>query len=208
MSAALAEAEKLTIKSPIDGIIDSVPVQVGQAVRDGTEIAEVIDPDPMLAVGAVSEFRRASLKIGQSVTVRFVNGSPRKGTINHIGLSAEAATRTYKVEARMMNPDALIADGLTCEMNILLAPIEAVSIPRSALVFSDDGQLGVRVADVESKARFVPIEIVDDGRSSVWVSGIENSASVIVVGQDFVKDGDPVEAVPTAEAATKTEPPA
>ena len=208
LATAHAEAEKITIKSPIDGIVDSVPVQVGQAVQDGTEIAEVIDPDPMLAVGAVSEFRRASLKIGQSVTVRFVNGSPSKGTINYIGLSAEAATRTYKVEARMMNPDALIADGLTCEMNILLAPIEAISVPRSALVFSDEGQLGVRIADPESKARFVPIEIVDDGRSSVWVTGIEGSTSVIVVGQDFVKDGDPVEAVSAAEPEVKTEPPA
>jgi membrane fusion protein, multidrug efflux system len=208
LAVARAEADKQTIKSPIDGIIDSVPVQVGQAVRDGTQIAVVIDPDPMLAVGAVSEFRRASLKIGQNVTVRFVDGSPAKGTINFVSLSAEPATRTYKVETRMGNPDAAIADGLTCEMSISLAPIKAASVPRSALVFSDEGELGVRIVDTESKARFVPIEIVDDGRSRVWVSGIEGSTSVIVVGQDFVKNGDPVEAVSAAEPDVTTEPPA
>lgn len=207
LAAARAEVEKQTIKSPIDGIIDSVPVQVGQAVRDGTQIAIVIDPDPMLAVGAVSEFRRASLKVGQDVIVRFVNGNPTNGAINFVSLSAEAATRTYKVEARMANPDGRIADGLTCEMKITLAPIEAASVPRSALVFSDDGQLGVRIVDAESITRFIPIEIVDDGRSSVWVSGIEGSTSVIVVGQDFVKDGDPVEAVSAADEDA-TEPPA
>lgn len=208
LAAALAEAEKLTIKSPIDGVVDLVPVQVGQAVRIGTQIAEVIDPDPMLAVGAVSEFRRASLRIGQEVNVRFVSGSPNNGTINHIGLSAEATTRTYKVEARMMNPDAAIADGLTCEMNIMLAPIDAASVPRSALVFSDKGQLGVRIADAENVARFVPIEIVDDGRSLVWVSGIEGSTKVIVVGQDFVKEGDAIEAVSAVETVVSSEPPA
>ena len=208
LSTAEAEAGKLTIKSPIDGIIDSVPVQVGQAVQVGDRIAEVIDPDPMLAVGQVSEFRRASLQIGQNATVRFVEGKSVTGTIDFVGLSAEAATRTYQVEARMINPDAAIADGVTCEMTIELAPIEAASVPRSALVFSDEGQLGIRIADADSKARFVPIEIVEDGRSSVWVTGIEGATRVIVVGQDFVKDGDPVEAVSAAEAGSDAEPPA
>ena len=62
LASARAEAEKLEIESPIDGIVDSVPVEVGQALNDGTQIAEIINPDPMLAVGAVSEFRRGSLQ--------------------------------------------------------------------------------------------------------------------------------------------------
>ncbi|MNC89305.1 hypothetical protein D3C83_52170 [compost metagenome] len=75
-------------------------------------------------------------------------------------------------------------------------------------LYSDEGQLGIRVADADSKARFLPIEIVEDGRSAVWVTGIEGATRVIVVGQDFVKDGDPVEAVSAAEAETPEEPPA
>lgn len=208
LAAARAEAEKLTIRSPIDGIVDSVPVQVGQAVKDGTEIAEVVDPDPMLAVGAISEFRRGSLKVGQDVAVRFVEGSPVNGAVTFVGLSAEAATRTYKVEARMANPDATIADGLTCEMSIALEPIEATAVPRSALVFSDKGELGVRTVDQNDMARFVPVEIVDDARTSVWVTGFDGPARVIVVGQDFVTDGDLVEAVSATEAGAKGSPPA
>ena len=65
LAAARAEADKQRIQSPIDGVVDAVPVQVGQAVNDGTQIAEIINPDPMLAVGAVSEFRRGSLRLGQ-----------------------------------------------------------------------------------------------------------------------------------------------
>ena len=200
LSAARAELEKNTIKAPIGGMIDLVPVQIGQAVQVGAEIAEVIDPDPMLAVGAVSEFRRASIRVGQTATVRFVESEPIEGAVNFVGLSAEAATRTYKVEARMANPNAVVADGVTCEMTIAIEPIEAVEIARSALVFSDQGRLGVRLADKDSKARFLPIDIVEDGRSAVWVTGIEQVVRVIVVGQDFVKDGDPVEAVPAGEA--------
>lgn len=208
LAAARAEADKLTIRSPIRGIVDTVPVQVGQAVKDGTEIAEIVDPDPMLAVGAISEFRRGSVKVGQDVAVRFVEGSPINGAITFVGLSAEAATRTYKIEARIANPDATIADGLTCEMSIALAPIEASAVPRSALVFSDKGELGVRTVDENDTARFVPVEIVDDARTSLWVTGIEGPTRVIVVGQDFVTDGDLVDAVPTTEPEGEGKPPA
>jgi multidrug efflux system membrane fusion protein len=106
----------------------------------------------------------------------------------------------------MANPDAKIADGVTCEMVVTLDPIEAASVPRSALVFSDAGELGVRVADEKNTARFMPIAIVDDGREAVWVTGIAKPTRVIVVGQDFVKDGDPVDAVSAADAETKTAP--
>jgi multidrug efflux system membrane fusion protein len=201
LAAARAEEDKLEIKSPIDGVVDSMPLQVGQAVRSGTEVAEIIDPDPMLAVGAVSEFRRGSIRIGQDVSVRFVEGEPIDGKIHFVGLSAEAATRTYKVEAQIDNSNAAIADGLTCEMTIVLAPIEAVAVPRSSLVFSDEGILGVMAVDDASKARFVAVDVVEDLQASVWVTGIDDPSNLIVVGQDFVKDGDLVEAIPTAGAA-------
>ena len=71
-------------------------------------------------------------------------------------------------------------------------------------------------AAVEIRVEFIRAEegeaiaIVDDGREMVWVSGLKGAVRVIVVGQDFVKDGGPVEAVSAAEAepaAPKTEPP-
>jgi multidrug efflux system membrane fusion protein len=207
LAAAQAEADRSLVRAPIDGVVDTVPVQVGQSVQVGTEIAEVVDPDPMLAVGAVSESRRASLLVGQSAEVRFIDGKKVSGSVDFVGLSADKATRTYPVEVKMPNPTSEIADGVTCEMTVLLAPIEAAAVPRSALVFSDDGRLGVRIADNDSKAQFVPVSLVDDGLSQVWVTGLNGVARVIVVGQDFVKDGDPVEAVTAAEASPQ-EPPA
>jgi multidrug efflux system membrane fusion protein len=198
LAAAQAEVERATVKSPVDGVVDTVPVEIGQAVQAGAEIAEVVGPNPMLAVGAVSERQRSALQVGQAATMRFIDNNTVIGTVSFVSLSADKATRTYRVEARMPNQDASIADGVTCEMTVTLDPIEAVEVPRSALVFSDAGALGVRVADDESIARFLPISLVDDGRETVWVTGIAKPTRVIVVGQDFVKEGDPVEAVVAA----------
>lgn len=208
LSAAQAELDKVVIRSPLNGKVDSLPVQVGQAVQIGTEIAEIVDPDPMLAVGAVSEARRSSVKVGQGATVRFIDNSKVEAKVNFVSLSAETATRTYRVEARMDNADAAIPDGVTCEMVVELESVEATAVPRSAIVFSDEGVLGVRVADTDSRVRFIAVEIVDDARDVIWLTGIDKAARVIVVGQDFVKDGDLVEAVTAAEADVKSVPPA
>ncbi len=190
LASAQAEADRSLVRAPIDGIVDTVPVQVGQAMQIGADAAEIVDPDPMLAVGAVSESRRQSLLVGQSAEVRFIDGSKVSGTVDFVGLSADKATRTYPVEAKIPNSTGVIADGVTCEMTVLLAPIEATPVPRSALIFSDDGRLGVRIAGDDNKAMFKPIEVVEDGRDNVWVTGLDGETRVIVVGQDFVKDGD------------------
>lgn len=208
LALAQAEADRSLVKAPLDGIVDSVPFQVGQAVQAGSEIAVVVDPDPMLAVGQISEARRASLEIGQAADIRLIDGSIVQGTVDFIGLTADKATRTYPVEATMANAEAAIADGVTCEMTVKLEPIEAAAVPRSALIFSDTGHLGVRVADGDSRAQFIPVDIVDDMRDVVWVTGIDTPMRVIVVGQDFVRDGETVEAVSAAQADASGEPPA
>lgn len=208
VAAAEAEADRSNVRAPIDGVIDTVPFQVGQAVAIGSEIAAVIDPDPMLAVGQVSEARRNSLVVGQAATIRFIDSSSVTGTVDFVGLSADKATRTYPVEASINNAEATIADGVTCEMSVALEPVEAAPITRSALVFSDEGHLGVRIVDSEGKAQFMPIDIVDDTRDVVWVTGIAEPTRVIVVGQDFVREGDTVEAVSAADASSNEAPPA
>ncbi len=208
LAAAKAELEKVVIRAPLDGKVDNVEVQLGQAIQPGTEVADIVDPDPMLAVGAVSEARRASLNVGQQVEVRFIDNTKAAGEVNFVSLSAETATRTYRVEARMQNPNAKIPDGVTCEMVVALAAIEASAVPRSAIVFSDDGRLGVRIVDADNRVQFVPVDFVDDARDVIWLTGLDKASRVIVVGQDFVKDGDVVEAAVASDADAKTVPPA
>lgn len=207
VAAAEAEADRTTVRAPIDGKVDRVPVQVGQAMQIGTDIAEIVDPNPMLAVGAVSEARRASVKVGDKATIRFIDNSTTAAEVSFVSLSADTATRTYRVETRMNNADAVIPDGVTCEMVVDLGTIEAVPVPRSAIVFSDDGRLGVRIADSASRAQFVPVQVVDDGTDDIWLTGIDRASRVIVVGQEFVKEGDLVQAVSAAKADAKAEPP-
>jgi multidrug efflux system membrane fusion protein len=80
--------------------------------------------------------------------------------------------------------------------------VPSARVPRSALTFSAEGKLGVRAVDGEGKVSFVPVMVVEDGESQLWVAGIAPELRVIVQGQDFVKEGELVEAVP-AQAAVR-----
>jgi multidrug efflux system membrane fusion protein len=54
----------------------------------------------------------------------------------------------------------------------------------------------------------VAATVVDDAVDTVWLTGPDGKSKVITVGQDFVRDGDPVVAVAADAAPSKTGAPA
>lgn len=197
--AALANAEaelgRTTITAPIAGIVNELPVEVGQGVTMGAAIAEIIAPDPILAVIEVPERRLAGIRLGDSAEIRLVTGELRQGKITFVARKPSGQTRTYRVDIAFDNADFSIADGMAADVSLRLAPVEAARVPRSALTFSAEGKLGLRVVDNTDIVRFVPVTLVDDEETHLWVSGLTAGQRVITRGQDFIREGQKVEAV-------------
>ncbi|MGH6742049.1 MAG: efflux RND transporter periplasmic adaptor subunit, partial [Bradyrhizobium sp.] len=169
----------------------------------GKEIAQIVGLDPMLAVVEVSERKVASVKVGDTAEVRLVSGQTREGRIRYVSKSAVPATRTYRVEVQLPNADYAIPDGITAEVIIPLAPTPATRVPRSALVVSSVGDIGVRTVDAHGKVGFVSTTIVEDEQKYMWLGGVPDGARVIVQGQDFVREGNLVDAVPAPELSAQ-----
>ncbi|MDB5558892.1 MAG: hypothetical protein JWQ36_1826 [Enterovirga sp.] len=199
LAQAQLEQKKGEVIAPMSGVVVDVPVEAGQAVQvmmSGVNVAEIIALDPMLAVVEVAERQLPGVQPGGKAEVRTVTGQQREGTIRFVSKKASAGTRTYRVDVEVKNPDGAIPDGVTSEVDLLLAPVPAVRVPRSALTFSSDGKLGVRHVGQDGKVAFAPVSIVEDGQHALWLGGLPEGARVIVEGQDFVKEGEAVEAVP------------
>ena len=203
-AAAEAERERGSIRAPWSGVVNDVPVEIGQAVFSfqGKDIAQIVALDPILAVVEVAERKLDGVKLGEKAEIRLVTGATATGQIRYVAKSASAATRTYRVDVEIANPDGAIADGITAEVTLLLNAVPATRVPRSALTFSSAGELGVRIADETSKVAFVPVTVVEDEQQFMWVGGVADGARVIVQGQDFVREGQQVETV--AAEAPKT----
>lgn len=201
LAQAEAERQKGSVLAPIAGVVNEVPVEVGQALQPGATVAEVIALDPMLAVVEIAERQLAGVRVGERARLRLVTGERAEGTVRFVSRKASPQTRTYRVEINIDNPNGAIPDGVTCEVNLLLAPVPAALVARSALTFSSDGKLGVRTVGEDGVVAFAPVTVVEDGLDRLWLAGLAEDARVIVQGQDFVKEGETVEAVPAVGAA-------
>ena len=199
LARAQAEFDRGQVRAPISGVVSDVPVETGVALQPNDIVAEIVALDPMLAVVEVAERQLAGISIGDPASIRLVTGATAEGSVRFISPSASEGTRTYRVDVEL-DDAAGIPDGITAEVAFRLAPAEAVQIARSALTFSSEGLLSVRAVDAEGVVHTLPVQIVEDSRDEVWVAGLEDGTRVIVQGQDFVSDGQTVEAVETAGA--------
>jgi multidrug efflux system membrane fusion protein len=200
LAQAVAERDRGVLRAPWDGIVFDTAEVGGAALSfTGAPVAQMVAIDPLLAVVEVSETRLAGLKVGEPAEVRLVNGQKVMGRLRYVAKTASATTRTYRVEVELPNPNNAIPDGITAEVSIPMAPVPASRVPRSALTFSSSGDLGVRVVEGD-KVGFVRVAPVEDDQNHMWVAGIPDGARVIVQGQDFVREGQNVVAVP-AEVA-------
>jgi membrane fusion protein, multidrug efflux system len=197
LAAAEAEKDRGVIRAPWSGVVNEVPVQIGQAVlsMQGKDIVQIVSVDPILAVVEVAERKLHGLKLGDEAEIRLVTGHTAKGAVRFISKTASAATRTYRVDIEIPNADGYIPDGITAEVTIPLSATPSTRVPRSALTFSSTGVLGVRTVDGANKVTFVPVSVVEDEQQFMWVAGVTAGARVIVSGQDFVREGQVVEAV-------------
>jgi multidrug efflux system membrane fusion protein len=195
LAMAKAEWERGQVRAPISGVVSEVPVTTGQAVQLNTVLANVVALDPMLAVIEIAERQLAGVHVGDRAHVKLVTGGDAEGTVRFISPTASEQTRTYRVDVELDNASGAIPDGITCQVALELASVDAVRIPRSALTVTAEVQLGVRTVSSNGEVATVPVTIVEDARDEVWVAGPSNGVRVIVQGQDFVKDGQVVETV-------------
>ena len=182
------DIKQLQIRAPFDGFLESDTAELGALLAPGGVCATVIDLGQIKMAGFVAEQEVDQLRVGQKAKARLINGYEAEGKISFISRVADPQTRTYAVEVLVDNPDGKLRDGMTAEMRIKLPGEKAHFLPQSALTLNDDGTLGVRI-DEDGTARFVPVTLLRDEIKGFWVTGLPDTARVIVVGQEFVTDG-------------------
>lgn len=203
LESAKSELAQYEIYAPFNGLVDRVPVQRGSTILAGAEVATLINLDPLLAIGEVSERDLQYLAIGNTAEVRLVNGQTVTGTLRYISRDASAATRTFRIEVAIPNEDKSLPAGMTAEIDLAGESTDAVKLPRSVVTLSAAGDLGIRAVDADSKVVFFPIDLVDDTTTGIVLAGIPADAKIIVAGQDLVTEGDVVNAVPADESMIK-----
>jgi len=195
VAAAKLDIARTRVRAPFAGVVDEIEVNAGDVVAVGDPIGYVADLDPIIVAIGIAENDITHLSPGDSAMVNIVGHDPLLGFVRFVSRSANAETRTFRVEIAIGNSDFAIAEGLTAEVVLETERQFAHHITPSALVLDDDGRLGVMTVDGQDAARFKPVRIVRDEVDGIWLTGLDENAKIIVTGQSFVTDGDPVQPV-------------
>lgn len=132
------------IYSPIDGVVISRDVEVGQTVVSNMNVANlytIADLDNMQVVGNVDEADIGQVRLGQNVTFT-VDAYPDNvftGSVTQVRLNptTESNVVTYEVIVAAPNPDHKLIPGLTANLTIYVTQEKDITlVPNQALRFT------------------------------------------------------------------------
>ncbi|GAB4232979.1 MAG: efflux RND transporter periplasmic adaptor subunit [Methyloligellaceae bacterium] len=204
--AAREQAEldlaRTRIRAPFDGVLEAQPAKVGDFLAIGETCVTMVDLDPLKLVASVSEREVGLLRTGMKGTATLATGESVSGPIRFIASAADEKTRTFRIELDIDNPQGTLRDGVTATISIPIATDKAHKLPPSVLTLNDEGDVGVRVIEGTDRVRFMPVRILSDSSEGVWAAGLPETVTIITVGQDYVRDGQRVVAVPAGNGGS------
>ncbi len=199
-SLASAEVDRLQrdladtgIRSPFAGVVEQLPIEVGQLVERGDLVATLVDDSLFKVTARAAQQIASRLKPGQDVNITLITGEQLQGKLSWVSSVADPATRSFEIEALIDNTNMALAAGVSATLTIPGEPIEAVFVSPSTFTLGVDGELGVKVLDDEDHVVFVPVTVLRTSLEGAWISGIEPGTRIVTLGQGFVQAGEKVE---------------
>ena len=153
----------LAVRAGLAGILQQVPVEVGQRVTPGTNLARVAQPDKLKAVIRVPETQARDLQVGQVASIDTRNGIV-PGRVARVDPAAQNGTVTVDVALTGALPKGARPD-LTVDGTIELERLtDVVFVGRPAQGQPDSTMKLFRMDEDGSHARSVQVRL---GRASV-----------------------------------------
>jgi len=182
-----------TIESPIDGIVLSRDVEVGDAVSSilvlgssATLVMTLGDTSEVYVKGKVDESDIGKVYLGQPARIKVESYKDKTFTgkvtkISPMGVEKDNVT-TFEVRVSITNPEGVLKAAMTANAEIILEEHKNVlQIPEGSILYDKDKKASVEVPDPKGK----------EGKRKVAVNiGISNGAKTELLGG--LKEGDQV----------------
>jgi HlyD family secretion protein len=183
-----ARVEALHVRAGIDGVLQQLPVQVGQQVPIGTTLAKVAQTGRLKAQLKVAETQAKDVQAGQVVTVDTRNGEVA-GTVTRIDPAVQNGTVTVDVELTGALPKGARPD-LTVDGTIELERLQNVLYIGRPAQLGDSGTVGLFRIDADNAgATRVPVKLGRNSVSTVEIIGGAREGDRIILSDMSAWDG-------------------
>lgn len=177
-------------------------VDEGNTVAANTPILSIIEIDPVIAVIQVTEKDYPLIRLDQQVRVQ-AEGFPSKvfpGNVSRIAPIFSESSRQAKIEIHVANPKHLLKPGMFTRCTLELDHSEdAISVPLMAITTRNEKTGVFKVTGDSNSVDWVEVKPGFKSGEQVQLIDSELSGRVVILGQQFIKDGSKIRIV--AESA-------
>lgn len=212
LALAQATAARLKIVAPFDGIAGIRAVNVGDYLKDGTDMVNVEDIDVVYVDYRLPERFQTQVKKGQKALVEIdaLPGRTFDALIQAIDPLIDANGRSIAVRATIDNRQQLLRPGMFARVTTVFGERErALVIPEEAIVPQGGRQFVIKVLNGPekdsqvSKRVEVKVGIRRPGRVEI-LDGLGEGDTVVTAGQQRLqKDGAALKIIDTGRAPAK-----
>jgi membrane fusion protein (multidrug efflux system) len=191
---AAARLAKTEIKAPFGGIIGLRSVSVGDYVKEGQDIVNLEEIDPLKVDFRVPEVFLAQVKSGQvlQITMDALPDRTWPGQVYAINPLVDASGRAIAIRAQVPNHDGRLRPGMFARVRLLTSEArDSLMIPEESIFPVGDDKYVYKVVDGRAMRQKVDIGLRREGKVEI-LGGLQPSDMVVTAGVVKLRDGAPV----------------
>ena len=197
LDEAVLGLQRTRIRAPVGGVISARKVEIGNRVSPASEVYTVVAMDSLIAHVFIPGRTRQHIRVSQQarITSDMVPGYEIDGIIKRINPVVDPQSGTVKVTVALRDRQRKLTPGMFVNVGLITdSRAEALLVPKEALTY-DAGQADAFVVR-DSTARRTHLELgLTNTRQVQVVAGLARGESVVVIGQEGLRDGAKVRVV-------------
>ena len=211
LEQAKEQYQNSTVKAPFAGKVAMIMVENGQMVPAGQPVVKIVNASQMKAKLYVPATDMSFVHEGQKVIARFpaIPDTEFVGYIQRVDEAVDPVKRALEIEVRLVNDHPAIKSGMFGQFLVetQFHP-NTIVLPDNAVLTQTEVKTNPKTGEQEAVKRYyayivkngkaqlqeIKLGLYAEGRMEI-ISGLSVNDSVIVMGQNIVKDGNPVKIV-------------
>jgi membrane fusion protein (multidrug efflux system) len=201
---AAARLAKTEVKASFGGIIGLRSVSVGDYVKEGQDMVNLEEIDPLKVDFRIPEVFLSQVKAGQvlQITMDALPDRTWPGQVFAINPLVDANGRAIAIRAQVSNADGRLRPGMFARVRLLTSEArDSLMIPEESIFPVGDDKFVYKVVDGRAQRQKIEIGLRREGKVEV-TAGLAPTDTVVTAGILKLRDGAPVR-VANAPAATQ-----
>jgi cobalt-zinc-cadmium efflux system membrane fusion protein len=165
-------AQRVALRSPIEGFVQKVEVKIGQYVEPQTELFEIVDTHHVHADLMVFEKDVYKVKKGQKVTfnIQSIQEDELSAEIYSVSKTFEDNPKAVHVHAEIENKKGNLIPGMYIQGKIQTESTKTMALPESAIVKEGDKFYVFSAEKENNDWSFKPVEVILGAKDGDWIA--------------------------------------